>query len=143
MGAVAEYFPGPADLHDEERQKILTRAWGQAVPEGASATLPDMLSRAGTGTLKSLFIVGENPVESLPGDANVTEALDALEFLVCQELFLTETAKRAHVVFPACSAMEKDGTFTNTEGHVQPVRESIEPLGESRPDWKCFRPCRW
>ena len=138
MGAVAEYLPGPADLHDEERQKILTRAWGQAVPEGASATLPDMLSRAGTGTLKSLFIVGENPVESLPGDANVTEALDALEFLVCQELFLTETAKRAHVVFPACSAMEKDGTFTNTEGHVQPVRESIEPLGESRPDWEMF-----
>ena len=138
MGAVAEYFPGPSDLHDEERQKTLTRAWGQAVPGGASATLPDMLSRAGTGTLKSLFIVGENPVESLPGDANVTEALDALEFLVCQELFLTETAKRAHVVFPACSAMEKDGTFTNTEGHVQPVRESIEPLGESRPDWEMF-----
>ena len=138
MGAVAEYFPGPSDLHDEECQKTLTRAWGQAVPGGASATLPDMLSRAGTGTLKSLFIVGENPVESLPGDANVTEALDALEFLVCQELFLTETAKRAHVVFPACSAMEKDGTFTNTEGHVQPVRESIEPLGESRPDWEMF-----
>ena len=138
MGAVAEYFPGPSDLHDEECQKTLTRAWGQAVPGGASATLPDMLSRAGTGTLKSLFIVGENPVESLPGDANVTDALDALEFLVCQELFLTETAKRAHVVFPACSAMEKDGTFTNTEGHVQPVRESIEPLGESRPDWEMF-----
>ena len=138
MGAVADYFPGPSDLHDEECQKTLTRAWGQAVPGGASATLPDMLSRAGTGTLKSLFIVGENPVESLPGDANVTDALDALEFLVCQELFLTETAKRAHVVFPACSAMEKDGTFTNTEGHVQPVRESIEPLGESRPDWEMF-----
>ena len=138
MGAVAEYLPGPADLHDEERQKTLTRTWGQAVPEGASATLPDVLSRAGTGTLKSLFIVGENPVESLPDDAKVTGALEALEFLVCQELFLTETAKRAHVVFPACSAMEKDGTFTNTEGHVQPVRESIEPLGESRPDWEMF-----
>ena len=138
MGAVAEYLPGPADLHDEERQKTLTRTWGQAVPEGASAALPDLLSRAGTGDIKSLFIVGENPVESLPGDAKAPEALEALEFLVCQELFLTETAKRAHVVFPACSAMEKDGTFTNTEGHVQPVRESIEPLGESRPDWEMF-----
>ncbi len=138
MGAVAEYFPGPADLHDEECQRILTRAWGQAVPGGASAALPDLLSRAKSGAVKSLFIVGENPVESLPGDAGVIEALDALEFLVCQELFLTETAKRAHVVFPACSALEKDGTFTNTEGHVQPVRQSIEPLGESRPDWEMF-----
>ncbi|MCY4131855.1 MAG: NADH-quinone oxidoreductase subunit NuoG [Nitrospira sp.] len=138
MGAVAEYFPGPADLHDEESQRTLTRAWGQAVPGGAPATLPDLLSRAKAGAIKSLFIVGENPVESLPGDAGVTGALDALEFLVCQELFLTETAKRAHVVFPACSAMEKDGTFTNTEGHVQSVRQSIEPLGESRPDWEMF-----
>ncbi len=138
MGAVAEYFPGPADLHDEERQAVFAQAWGQAVPRGASATLPDMLSRAKAGSIKSLFIVGENPVESLPADAHVTEALDALELLVCQELFLTETAKRGHVVFPACSAMEKDGTFTNTEGHVQPVRQSIEPVGESRPDWEMF-----
>ncbi len=138
MGAVAEYFPGPADLHDEERQAVLAQVWGQAVPRGAGATLPDLLDRARTGRIKSLFIVGENPLESLPPDANVTEALDALELLVCQELFLTETAKRAHVVFPACSAMEKNGTFTNTEGHVQPVRQSIEPLGESRPDWEMF-----
>ncbi len=138
MGAVAEYFPGPADLHDEESQKTLTRTWGQVVPAGAHATLPELLNRARTGEVKSLFIVGDNPVESLPGDADVTGALDALEFLVCQELFLTETAKRAHVVFPACSAMEKDGTFTNTEGHVQPVRQATEPLGESRPDWEMF-----
>ena len=138
MGAVAEYFPGPADLHDEESQKTLTRTWGQAVPAGEPATLPELLRRAKAGDIKSLFIVGENPVESLPGDADVTKALDALEFLVCQDLFLTETAERAHVVFPACSAMEKDGTFTNTEGHVQPVRQATEPLGESRPDWEMF-----
>ena len=61
-----------------------------------------------------------------------------LEFFVCQELYLTETAKKAHVVFPASSAVEKDGTFTNSEGHVQLVRKSIEPLGESRPDWEIF-----
>ena len=138
MGAVAGYFPGPTGLDDEESQRNLTQAWGRAVPQGVPATLPNMLTRARAGAIKSLFIVGENPVESLPGDAGVTGALDALEFLVCQELFLTETAKRAHVVFPACSAMEKDGTFTNTEGHVQPVRQSIEPLGESRPDWEMF-----
>jgi formate dehydrogenase alpha subunit len=59
-----------------------------------------------------------------------------VEFLVCQELFLTETAALAHVVLPACSYAEKDGTFTNTEGHVQPVRQAIDPIGESRPDWE-------
>ena len=57
---------------------------------------------------------------------------------MCQELYLTETAKKAHVVLPASSAVEKDGTFTNSEGHVQLVRKSIEPLGESRPDWEIF-----
>ena len=138
MGAVAEYVPGPAELHDDEGRKTLAQAWGQALPDGASATLPEMLRRAEAGRIKSLFIVGENPVESFPDDANVIESLEALEFLVCQELFLTETAKRAHVVFPASSAMEKDGTFTNTEGQVQSVRESIEPVGESRPDWEIF-----
>ena len=85
-----------------------------------------------------MFIVGENPVATLPPQAKVEESLDGLEFLVCQELFLTETAKRAHVVLPACSYAEKDGTFTNTEGHVQSVRRAMEPIGESRPDWEVF-----
>ncbi len=138
MGVVAEYLPGPSDPHAGEGRAAFTRAWGQDVPAGASATLTDMVSRANTGSIKSLFIVGENPVESLPPDARAAEALEALEFVVCQEMFLTETAKRAHVVLPACSIMEKDGTLTNTEGHVQRVRRAIEPLGESRPDWEIF-----
>jgi formate dehydrogenase (NADP+) alpha subunit len=75
-------------------------------------------------------------VGSLPQGARVKEALERLELLVCQELFLTETAALAHVVLPACSYAEKDGTFTNTEGHVQSVRRAIEPIGESRPDWE-------
>src|SRR5256886_4879331 len=83
-----------------------------------------------------MFIVGETPVGSLPQGAGVKEALERLELLVCQELFLTETAALAHVVLPACSYAEKDGTFTNTEGHVQAVRRAIEPIGESRPDWE-------
>ena len=138
MGAVAEYLPGPSDLQAEDARAVFAQAWGRDVPTGASATLMDMVSRANTGSIKSLLIVGENPVESLPPDARVTEALEALEFVVCQEMFLTETAKRAHVVLPACSTMEKDGTFTNTEGHVQRVRQAIDPVGESRPDWEIF-----
>jgi predicted molibdopterin-dependent oxidoreductase YjgC len=69
---------------------------------------------------------------------NVKQALENLDLLVCQELFWTETAQLAHAVLPACSYAEKDGTFTNTEGHVQAVRKAIETLGESRPDWEIF-----
>ena len=138
MGVTAEYLPGPSPLDETGSTAAFAQAWGQALPTGASATLMHVLRRAKAGDVKSLFIVGENPVASLPPDAAVTDALDALDFLVCQELFLTETAKRAHVVLPACSAMEKDGTFTNTEGHVQPVRQAVEPVGESRPDWEMF-----
>jgi len=83
-----------------------------------------------------MFVVGENPCGALPPSSKAREALEKLDLLVCQELFLTETAALAHVVLPACSYAEKDGTFTNTEGHVQPVRHAIEPLGESRPDWE-------
>ncbi len=138
MGVVADYLPGPFNLHDKDGRAALEKIWGRSLPTGSSATLMDMVSRANTGSIKALFLVGENPVESLPPDARVSEALEALEFVVCQEMFLTETAKRAHVVLPACSAMEKDGTFTNTEGHVQPVRRAVEPSGESRPDWEIF-----
>ena len=73
-----------------------------------------------------------------PPAPEAKEALAKLELLVCQELFLTETAAMAHVVLPACSYMEKDGTFTNSEGHVQAVRQAIDPVGDSRPDWEMF-----
>jgi len=95
-----------------------------------------MIDRAQAGIIKSLFVVGENPVGSLPPQTGVKEALAKLDLLVCQELFLTETAALAHVVLPAASAMEKAGTFTNTEGHVQAVRPAIDPVGDSRPDWE-------
>jgi formate dehydrogenase alpha subunit len=95
-----------------------------------------MIDRAQAGVIKGLFVVGENPVGSLPPQTRVKEALGKLDLLVCQELFLTETAALAHVVFPAASAMEKAGTFTNTEGHVQAVRSAIDPVGDSRPDWE-------
>ena len=97
-----------------------------------------MIEDAQQGKLKALFVVGENPLSSLPPSSGIHSALKKLEFLACQELFLTETAQQAHVVLPACSYAEKDGTFTNTEGHIQPVRKAIDLVGESRPDWEVF-----
>lgn len=138
MGVVAEYLPGPSKVTDDSAQSTLMKMWGLSVPAQTGDTMLEMLDRARQGNLKAMFIVGENPIESLPSDAKVPEALSSLELLVCQELYLTETAKMAHLILPASSAVEKDGTFTNSEGHVQPVRKSIEPLGESRPDWEIF-----
>jgi formate dehydrogenase alpha subunit len=138
MGGVGDSLPGGKPVGDGEARKALSQAWGRPVPDFPGASLPQMIEAAQNGQLKALFIVGENPLGSLPPSSGIQQALKKLEFLVCQELFLTETAKNAHVILPACSYAEKDGTFTNTEGHLQPVRQAIEPVGESRPDWEVF-----
>jgi len=80
-------------------------------------------------------VIGENPLATLPASMEVRAALDRLELLVVQDPFLTDTARMAHAVLPACTSAEKDGTFTNLEGRVLRVREAIDPIGESLPDW--------
>src|SRR5262245_14597044 len=107
MGAVAELLPGARDLSDRDSRAQLTRAWKEELPLTAGATLVEMIDRADAGIIKGLFIVGENPVESLPPQLRVKEALGKLDLLVCQELFLTETAALAHVVLPAASAKKQ------------------------------------
>jgi predicted molibdopterin-dependent oxidoreductase YjgC len=138
MGAAAELLPGPVDLADRAGRERIVKLWGEEPPPNGGASLVEMLDRARAGILKAMFIVGENPVASLPAQVRAEESLRKLDFLVCQELFLTETAALAHVVLPAASSMEKNGTFTNTEGHVQAVRAAIDPVGDSRPDWEVF-----
>ncbi len=138
MGALSEFLPGASSITNEVDCKRIGTHWNRELPPNAGAPLVEMLDRARAGSLKAMFIVGENPVGSLPGTVHAEESLRKLDLIVCQELFLTETADLAHVVLPAASSMEKHGTFTNTEGHVQTVRPSIEPIGESRPDWEVF-----
>ncbi|HEY6085103.1 MAG TPA: molybdopterin-dependent oxidoreductase, partial [Nitrospira sp.] len=138
MGAAAELLPGGCDLADQDARSKLNHLWRSDIPAAAGATLTDMIGRARAGQIKSMLIVGENPVATLPPHLEVKEALQKLEFVVCQELFLTETASLAHVVLPAASSLEKAGTFTNSEGHVQAVRPVIAPIGDSRPDWEIF-----
>jgi formate dehydrogenase alpha subunit len=98
--------------------------------------LLEMLDAARAGKLKAMLIIGENPARSLPASAKAADALEKLDLLIVQELFLTETARLADVVLPACSYAEKTGTFTNSEGFVQKVRPGLEPVGDSRPDWE-------
>lgn len=109
--------------------------WACSLPLSPGLTLIEMLDAAHRKEIKALYLVGENPALSDPDIQHVREALARLDFFVVQDIFLSETAKLAHVVLPAASFAEKDGTFTNTERRVQRVRKVIEPIGDSKPDW--------
>ncbi len=138
MGGIGAVLPGGHSLGNAEVRQTFSQAWGKSISDVRGASLPQMLEDAHQGAMKALFIVGENPLGSLPPSSNVHQAFERLDFVVCQELIMTETARKAHVIFPACSYAEKDGTFTNTEGHIQSVRKAMDPVGESRPDWEIF-----
>ncbi len=138
MGGTGAILPGGTSLGDPVARKSFSQAWGRPIPDTPGSSLPQMIKDAQEGKLKAMFVVGENPLGSLPPSSGIHSAFEKLEFLVCQELFLTETAKQAHAVLPACSYAEKDGTFTNTEGHIQSVRKAIDLVGDSRPDWEIF-----
>ena len=99
-------------------------------------TIPDMMDRLLDGSVKAMFILGENSVMSDPDTHHVRHALTSAEFLVVQDIFMTETAELAHVVLPGACWAEKDGTFTNTERKVQRVRKAVDPPEGAIPDWK-------
>lgn len=135
MGALPNVFPGYQGLQDEAIVAKFATKWGQDFVHEPGLTLPQMLEKSSHGEMKAMYVMGENPILSDPDAAHVEEALSNLELLIVQDIFLTETAKLAHVVLPAASYIEKDGTFTNTERRVQRVRKALEPIGEAKPDW--------
>ncbi|HSG05566.1 MAG TPA: molybdopterin-dependent oxidoreductase, partial [Nitrospiria bacterium] len=138
MGGSSEFLPGGRDVADADARAELTKFWHEELPEPAVTNLAAILDRARKGEIKALYIVGENPLNTLPASMGVKEALEKVEFLVVQDPFLTETGKLADAVLPATTYAEKEGTFTSMEGKVQPVRRAIEPVGESLPDWEIF-----
>ena len=101
--------------------------------------IPEMFDKANEGEVKAMYILGENPVLTDPNSNHIRSGLDKLEFLVVQELFLTETAEYADVMLPAASFAECDGTFTNTERRVQRVRKAIEPV-PGQANWQTICP---
>ena len=136
MGVAPEFLPGPVAYEHAAAQQKFSEAWGAALPDAqAGKSLIEILEDCRAGKIKALYVVGENPLATLPKSFGVEEALSRLELLICQDPFLTETAQYAHVVFPACTFAEKDGTVTNQEGMVQFVRPALDPLGESALDW--------
>lgn len=136
MGVAPEFLPGPVGYEDSTARRKFSEAWGMdAAGAQPGQSLVEIIENCRAGKIKALYVVGENPVATLPKSYGVEEALSQLELLICQDPFLTETAHYAHLVFPACTFAEKDGTVTNQEGKVQFVRPALDPLGQSALDW--------
>ena len=135
MACLPNVYPGYQPVGNSDVRQRFEEAWGGALSDKLGLTLTEMFEAAYQGRVKAMYLMGENPVLSDPDATHVEEALKRLEFLVVQDMFLSETARLADVVLPACSFAEKDGTFTNTERRVQLVRKAIEPVGGSRTDW--------
>jgi len=136
MGALPNVYPGYQAVVDTDIKRKFEAAWGARLPDKPGLTITEIVDAAGSKKIKAIYIIGENPLLSEPNITHAKEALEKLEFLVVQDIFLTETAELADVVLPGVSFAEKDGTFTNTERRVQRVRKAIEPIGDSRPDWQ-------
>jgi len=134
MGAQPHQGAGYLDVTKKEHQAYYERHYGVPLSGKIGYRIPEMIYAAITGDLKALWIVGEDIMQTDPDTENIKKGLENLEFLVVQELFMTETARRAHVILPAACFYEKDGTFTNGERRVQRVNKVVEPLANTRPD---------
>ena len=134
MGALPDVYTGYQKVANPDLHKKFEAAWGCSLPETPGLTLTEMFDAAHDGKVKAIYLIGENPVITEADSGHVEAALKSLEFLVVQDIFLTETAQLADVVLPAASSAEKDGTFTNTERRVQRARPALNPVGDSRPD---------
>jgi len=116
-------------------QQKFQQFWGVKLNATPGLTATEMVGGAATGSVKGMFVLGENPMMSEPDQNHARHALEKLEFLVCQDIFINETGMMADVILPAASFAEKEGTFTNSDRRVQRCRQAVEPVGESRPDW--------
>jgi formate dehydrogenase alpha subunit len=139
LGGLPNVYSGYQAVTIDSVQAKFKEAWGSTSPTRIGLTVTEMTEAAHHGDLKALYIMGENPMISDPDLNHVRRALEQCEFLIVQDIFLTETAQLADVVLPGTSFAEKDGTFTGTDRRIQPVRQAIEPLASSRPDWAIIR----
>ncbi|CAE6957738.1 Belongs to the prokaryotic molybdopterin-containing oxidoreductase family [Vibrio sp. B1FIG11] len=136
MGALPNSFPGYQKVYNPiVRQKFAIEWNAPNLPSEQGLTLTEIIDAACHRDVRGMYIMGENPVLSDPNQAHVIEGLEALDFLVVQDIFLTETAQYADVVLPSCSFAEKAGHFTNTERRVQRVNPVVTAPGEAKEDW--------
>jgi len=136
LGALPNVYPGYQRVDNAVIQEKFEKAWEASLSPEPGLTVVEMLHGVESGKIRAMYIMGENPSLSDPNVNRVRKDLDALDFLVVQDIFLSETAEKADVVLPAASFAEKDGTFTNTERRVQLLQKVIPPPGEARQDWE-------
>lgn len=137
LGCLVNVFPGYQAVTDEAKRSALAQAWGvPSLPGQVGLTIVEAMHAVAEGKIHASFVMGENPMMSDPNTNHVEKALRGLDFLVVQDIFPSETALLAHVILPAASSLEKDGTFTNTERRVQLLQPVLAAPGEALPDWQ-------
>ena len=136
FGGLPDVFSGYQKVIDPAARKKMEDAWNVTdLADKPGLKVTQMIPAAHDGTLKALYIIGENPLVSDPDLNHAEKSLNNLDFLVVQDIFMTETAQLADVVLPSACFAEKDGTFTNSERRVQRIRKAVEAPGDARSDW--------
>ena len=137
VGCLVNVLPGYQQVTDGEKRQAIAKVWGkEELPGEVGLTVVEAMKAASRGEVRAMYVMGENPMLSDPNTSHVEGALRNLDFLLVQDIFPSETAQLAHVILPAASSLEKDGSFTNTERRVQLLHPVLDPVGESKPDWE-------
>ena len=137
LGALPNVLPGYQPVTDDEKRSAVAQGWGvETLPAVPGLTVVEMMHAAADRKVRAMYLMGENPMLSDPNITHVEEALRSLDFLVVQDIFLSESAQLAHIVLPAAASLEKDGSFTNTERRVQLLSPVTDAPGEALPDWE-------
>jgi formate dehydrogenase alpha subunit len=138
MGALFNTLPGYTGLDNNDAFDRYEKMWEVKLPRRKGKAATEVWDAILEGDIKGLYVFGEDPVLADPNAHHAVKALEKLDFLIVQDIFLTDTAKMADIVFPAACYAEKDGTFTCSERRVQRVRKAIDPPGEAKADWQIF-----
>ena len=136
MGGLPNVFPAYQPVTVEANNEKFSKAWGKELSDQIGYTITDMIPAMLDGKLKALYVIGENPMMSDPDQSHLNKALEKLEILICQDIVLSETARKADVVFAGACVAEKDGTFTNSERRCMKVNKAIDPVGDALDDWQ-------
>jgi formate dehydrogenase alpha subunit len=136
-GGLPNVFTAYQPIDDATIRMKFASAWKKSeLNSNPGLTVTDLVEGALSGKIHAFFIMGEDPMTSEPNLNHTREALEQLDLIVCQDIFINSTGQMADVILPSCTFAEKDGTFTNSDRRVQRVRKSIKPVGESRSDWE-------
>jgi formate dehydrogenase major subunit len=139
FGSMPNVYPGYQKVDDEAIRAKFEAGWGVTLPTSAGKDNHQMIDAILEGSLKCLYIKGEDTITSDSNAGYVAKALSQVEFFVVQDINFSETCRYADLVLPAAASLEKDGTFTNTERRIQRIYKALEPLGDSKPDWEIIQ----